>query len=317
MKVSICTVTYNHEAYIRQTLDSVLMQDVDFPYEIIVGDDGSTDATRAILQEYAKQYPERMRLVLHETNQGPRKNVQSVRKLVRGEYIAILDGDDFWVDPTKLRRQIEFLDANPSFSASAGRYRSVFENTDSRHGPDVSPEQPTVIDMETFLRGTWIGASSVVYRRSMVPVIPPWTWKLNMGDVGLQFLCVQQGPIRFFNDIVSAYRIHDGGMFSGIEFVKRLNWMIEYLTAFDKQTQGAYSHILHPRIAGKYYLMAYQCDMDRDWVGSRAAAASARCFSLPLTTRIAEEGKRLVRKMPVLHTGLRRLKVAMRDPVSW
>jgi glycosyltransferase involved in cell wall biosynthesis len=316
MKVSVCTVTYNHEPYIRQTLDSVLMQDVDFPYEIIVGDDGSTDGTRAILQEYADAYPDRVRLVLHETNQGPRKNVQSVRERVRGEYIAILDGDDFWIDSTKLRRQIKFLDSHRTFSATACRYRSVFESTTNRHGPAVSPEQPEIIDMKQYLDGVWIGASGFVYRVSMVPEIPDWTWDLHCGDKGLQFLCVRQGPIRFFNEIMSAYRIHGGGMYSGIGLQQRVQWMVEYLKVFDDELDGAYSHILHPRIASKYYLLAFLCDEHGDRAGSLEAVRRARQFSFPVGQRVLEEGRRIIRQMPALHAGLRRLKGALRAPAT-
>jgi glycosyltransferase involved in cell wall biosynthesis len=284
------------------------MQDFDHPYEIVVGDDASTDRTPEILQEYADRYPDRFKLILHEKNLGPRGNVQSVRKQVRGEYIAILDGDDFWTDATKLRRQVAFLDAHPSYSAAACQYRSVFEGEQGRHGPPVSPEQPEEIDMETYLNGVWIGASGFVYRTAMVPEIPKWIWKLHCGDKGIQFLCVREGPIRFFNEVMSAYRIHGGGMYSGIEFLKRVRWMIEYLRAFDEKLDGRYSHLLHPRIAKKYYLVAYHCDRRQDWIASREAVQQARRFSMPLSDRLAEEAKWFVRRIPLLHRSLRRLK---------
>jgi glycosyltransferase involved in cell wall biosynthesis len=308
MKVSVCIVTYNHEAYIRETLDSVLMQDFDKPYEIIVGDDGSTDRTPEILQEYADHYPDRFQLILHEENRGPRANVRSVRARLTGEYIAVLDGDDFWTDPDKLRTQVGFLDAHREFSASACQYRSVVAREEDLHGPPVSPEQPEVIDMETYLRGVWIGASGFVYRRSMVPSIPEWVWELNCGDKGLQFLCVEQGPIRFFNRVMSAYRIHDGGMYSGINSERRLGWMIEYLEAFDRRLDGAYSHILHPRIAGKYYLRAFLNDERQDWETSREAIRQARRYEPSKSKVMMEEAKHLVRRVPPLHHGLRFLK---------
>jgi glycosyltransferase involved in cell wall biosynthesis len=264
------------------------------------------------LQEYADRYPDRFKLILHEKNLGPRGNVQSVRKQVRGEYIAILDGDDFWTDPTKLHLQISFLDAHPSYSAAACQYRSVFEDEQCRHGPPVSPVQPEDIDMEAYLNGVWIGASSFVYRTDMVPRIPKWIWKLHCGDKGIQFLCVREGPIRFFNEVMSAYRIHGGGMYSGIEFVKRVRWMIEYLRAFDEKLDGQYSHLLHPRIAKKYYLVAYRCDRRQDWIASREAVQQARRFSMSLPDRLAEEAKWLVRRMPALHRHLRRIKYGPR-----
>jgi hypothetical protein len=238
--------------------------------------------------------------------------VQSVRKQLTGEYIAVLDGDDFWTNAQKLQKQISFLDENPSFSASAGLYRSVVEKKEHLHGPPVSPDQPEVIDMERFLDGVWIGASSFVYRFSMVPEIPNWIWKLKCGDKGLQFLCVEQGPIRFFNEEFQAYRIHGGGMYSGIQAQKRLGWMIEYLKAFDQHLDGAYSDILHPRIAGKYYLAAYMSDQDGDWAASREALRHARAYSSSVRRVVTEEARHLVRRIPPLHRSLRKLKTRLR-----
>lgn len=111
-KVSVCVVTYNQEKYIGKCLQSIVDQQTDFVFEVIVGDDGSTDGTRAIVQEFAQKYPGKVRAVLHEKNVGPTDNYFSVHNLARGEYIAHLDGDDYCL-PGKLMRLSSHLDANP------------------------------------------------------------------------------------------------------------------------------------------------------------------------------------------------------------
>jgi glycosyltransferase involved in cell wall biosynthesis len=112
-KVSVRIITYNHEKYIGSALDSVLMQEVNFPYEIVIGEDCSTDNTRKILLEYKERHPDLIRLLLHEKNTGIHYNIRQTVATCRGRYMAMLDGDDYWTDPHKLQKQVDFLDNNP------------------------------------------------------------------------------------------------------------------------------------------------------------------------------------------------------------
>lgn len=111
-KVSVCVVTYNQERYIAKCLQSIVDQETDFPFEVIVGDDASTDATRAIVRDFAERYPGKVTAVLHETNIGPTQNYLSVHNLARGVYVAHLDGDDYCL-PGKLARLASHLDQQP------------------------------------------------------------------------------------------------------------------------------------------------------------------------------------------------------------
>lgn len=115
--VSISMITYNHEKYIRQALDSILMQKVNFEYEIVIGEDCSKDNTRNILLEYKELYPDRIKLILHDKNVGMKMNGNSVRRMCVGKYRASCEGDDYWTDPLKLQKQIDFLESNPDFIA--------------------------------------------------------------------------------------------------------------------------------------------------------------------------------------------------------
>lgn len=115
-KVSIAMLTYNHEKYIEKAIESVLMQKVTFKYEIVVGEDCSTDGTKAILLKYKEKYPDLFKLVLHEHNVGSLNNELSMYDECKGEYIAYLDGDDYWLMDNKLQMQVDFLDSHKDYS---------------------------------------------------------------------------------------------------------------------------------------------------------------------------------------------------------
>jgi len=114
--VSVCMITYNHENFIREAIEGVLMQKTDFPIELIIGEDCSTDNTRSIVLEYASKYPEIIRPLLPEKNLGVMKNFIETLLAAIGKYIALCEGDDYWTDPYKLQKQVDFLEANEAYS---------------------------------------------------------------------------------------------------------------------------------------------------------------------------------------------------------
>ncbi|MFC0904981.1 glycosyltransferase [Clostridium sp. MT-14] len=120
--VSVAMITYNHEKYLRKALDSILMQKVDFKYEVIVGEDCSPDNSREILKEYKRKYPDIFRMIYRDKNIGATKNSYDVFTKCKGKYIAILEGDDFWTDEFKLKTQVKFLKNNEEYS---GVYHKV------------------------------------------------------------------------------------------------------------------------------------------------------------------------------------------------
>lgn len=123
--VSVFMLTYNHEKYIRQALDSILMQKVNFQYEIVIGDDASIDGTQNILKEYYRKYPERFRLILRKKNLGPTKNMYHVLTKLRGDYIACLEGDDYWTDDEKLQKQFDFMESHREYSGCMHDYMKI------------------------------------------------------------------------------------------------------------------------------------------------------------------------------------------------
>lgn len=126
--VSVVMITYNHEEYIQQALESVISQKTNFSYEVIIGDDRSPDNTREILQSFAKKYPEKIRLVLREENIGVINNLYDIFNRCKGKYIAFLEGDDYWTDTDKLQKQVDFLESNKDYIGVAHRHTMLYGN---------------------------------------------------------------------------------------------------------------------------------------------------------------------------------------------
>ena len=140
--VSVVVITYNHEKYVRQALDSILMQNVSFAFEILIGDDCSTDQTAEIIEEYQQRFPHIIKAILRSENIGATKNLYDLFLKCAGEYIAILDGDDFWTDKLKLQTQINFLKNNDIYIGCTQRYSVVDENNNVTQEVFYGPGRP-------------------------------------------------------------------------------------------------------------------------------------------------------------------------------
>jgi len=217
--VSVVTTTYQHAPYIRQCLDSILMQETDFPYEIIVGEDGSTDGTREICIEYANKYPDKIRLFLRNRNlsqytdsQGRiiRFNGHFSRAEARGKYIAICEGDDYWISTKKMQIQVKFLESNINYTLSS-------HNAYCLHDSDNSKTLFSNILFETDLNtkqliDNWlIPTCSIVYKRECIDK-PRWELNVTNGDIVLQILLSKKGKVHYFPFLFGVYRIHSGGL---------------------------------------------------------------------------------------------------------
>ncbi len=150
--VSVAVITYNMAEYLQQLLDSILVQNVTFPYEIIVDDDCSPDNTREILKKYQRLYPERIILSLRDKNVGGSRNMYGVLRKCRGKYIAILEGDDYWDDPNKLQYQYEFMENHSEYIGMTCNSWCELSRTEVRHHPRRDITEPMVFSYEDFMK---------------------------------------------------------------------------------------------------------------------------------------------------------------------
>ena len=216
--VSICTLAYNHEAYVREALDSFLAQETDFPFEIIIHDDASTDSTAEIIAGYQRLYPQIIKPIYQKQNQystGKRIGISFVFQKAEGEYIAFCEADDYWVDPHKLQKQAEFLRDNPDFSTCFGRAAVLRKNEllpdEHKQNYRAILGDRTEFGLEDVLQENFIATCAVMFRKKNFAGFPAWSEKLPFGDWVLHLLNAQQGKIKYFDDLMAVYRVHPGG----------------------------------------------------------------------------------------------------------
>jgi glycosyltransferase involved in cell wall biosynthesis len=220
LKLSVLVFTYNQRTFIRQALDSVLIQETNFPFEIVVLDDGSNDGTRDIVMEYAARHPGRFRLVLNETNVGIHHRAGLSRvwwELLRrsnGEYTALIDGDDYWISPNKLQKQVDFLDSHPDYilCGHENEVRSEWHGTETRTRRRFPAD--TALSIPQLLECCQLHEASVVYRNGIVRDCPSEFLDLQFADWPTQILFAQFGGVWMFAEAMSVYRIHSGGFWS-------------------------------------------------------------------------------------------------------
>ncbi len=210
MKVSVCVITYNQAAFIEQTVESVLMQETNFPFELVVGDDCSQDGAQEILASYAKRYPQKVRVLIAEKNLGPNKNLIRTYQACQGEYVAALDGDDYWTSPYKLQEQADFLDAHPECSACFHAFKVV-----GGAGPGERIVRPkgrrTFYTAMDYAKGLVFNPCVLMFRNRLFE-FPEWYPQALVGDWPLQALLAERGPVGYIDEVMAAYRIQNAGV---------------------------------------------------------------------------------------------------------
>lgn len=165
--VSVILIAYNQRRYIRQAIESVLAQETSFPYELLIGDDASDDGTSGIVAEYAQAYPDRVRAFIRPENLGAARNAVLLLQQARGEFIASLEGDDYWIDPQKLEKQAAFLRESPGFIGCTSRIRCVDENGRAIRGKPEWIRQKRVFTLADFDGVHLPGQASSLMRRNI------------------------------------------------------------------------------------------------------------------------------------------------------
>ena len=262
--VSVLMTTYNHENYLVQAIEGVLMQQTNFPFELVIGEDCSLDRTRDICLEYQQRYPEKVRIVFSETNLGPSKIFLKVFPVCRGKYIAGCDGDDYWTDPNKLQAQVDFLEANPEYGLVYTDILSV--NSQSELIADtVAEERRTrysngAVFFE-LLSGNFINASTAIYKKEHLRfdarddkrywfVYDYWRW----------LMVSMHTKVHFMNTVTCHYRVHQGGVSNMGFFHKKRNYHVLYnvMLAFHESNKRLLDKVQQIHIFKKILSLLYR-----------------------------------------------------------
>ncbi|MGH2993230.1 MAG: glycosyltransferase [Solirubrobacterales bacterium] len=226
VELTVLVVTYDHADYIETAIDSVLLQETEFDYEVIISEDCSTDGTTEIVKQLAASHPDRIRLLLSERNLNDNSVVRRGLEAARGRYVALLDGDDFWTAKTKLQQQFEFLEAHPGCSSCFHNVNVIYEqdgtaphlfNQDELPRDVGAPKPKPISTLADIVRGDFIPSCSVVFRSEIGRELPSWFDELWAGDWVLHVLSAQHGDIAYLDEVMGTYRVHPDGFWS-------MNW---------------------------------------------------------------------------------------------
>lgn len=275
-KVSVLMITYNHEAFIAQAIESVLMQIADFDYELVIGEDCSTDRTREIVQGYQNSYPDRIRLLLTEQNIGYHRNLLETYRACRGEYIAILEGDDFWTDPHKLQTQAEIMDADPQVVICG--HNVALKREDGSTGPDhLVPKgfNKSRMYMEDVFAAEVPFCSLMLRSTALqkVPVDRPW------GHRELLTYVSEHGAVEYREEIMATYRMHNTSIWNPLSPLVKFRAAISLREEMD----AYFGYKYHSQIAST---------IEESWFGIAAyyveQAAVSGTWAEPLASLLIE-----------------------------
>ena len=226
--VSVCIQTYQHKDYIKQCLDGVLMQKTNFPFEILLGEDQSIDGTKEICIEYAKKHPTKIRLFLHrrenniKINKTPTGRFNFLYNLYQaiGKYIAFCEGDDYWTDPYKLQKQVDFLEANPDYGMCFTRFKTFNQNTNEFQKDGNSKyfdSKAKYIDFnfDIFSEGWHVGTQTLLFERQLLDLSVVNKYKY-FRDVHLFTELIKQKKGACLNFFGAVYRIQDNGIYNSM-----------------------------------------------------------------------------------------------------
>lgn len=234
VKLSVIVTTYNHANYIAQCLESILMQKTSFPFEIIIGEDESSDGTREICTQYAKKFPDKIKLFLRSRkdvifiNGKPsgRYNFMECLKECKGQYIALCEGDDFWTDELKLQKQVDFLDKNQDYEACITNINIIDDN-----GNEVKDKLMPEARLTTYTHSNmpiWAPTLTRVFRNRdfshLYSEAPGF-------DTYIMVYQSKFGKVKLLNEIMATYRLHENSIYSSESYIRKREQHIQSLLA--------------------------------------------------------------------------------------
>ena len=241
--LSVLCLTYNHHLYIKEALEGVFNQKVDFLFELLVYDDASNDGTQEIIKKYEIKYPTIIKPIYQKENQyskGIWPNHVFNFPRVNGKYIAFCEGDDFWSDPFKLQKQVDFLEANPEFMGCSHNTKILRETVESISEEEfvVNNSQRNIFTIDDFTKGeAYFHTTSWIYRYDRHKNKVNYLLQRFKGDWFFSMVFASFGPIKYIDEVMSVYRIHDKGVWSELstqeQVMKNLDAILKINKAFD------------------------------------------------------------------------------------
>jgi glycosyltransferase involved in cell wall biosynthesis len=254
VKVSVLMITYNQDQFVGQAIESVLGQEVDFEYELVIGEDCSTDRTREIVTSFGAKFPDRIRLLLPKSNLGMQENFKTTLAACSGQYVAVLEGDDYWTSSLKLKRQVEFLDRHSDCAmcfhsvvrSSPGQPESILPA--SRYNQDRYTTRDLLVE-------NFIPTCSVMFRRGLFGELPDWIGTLICSDWPVHILNSESGSVGYIKQTMGVYRVHSGGVWSGRTSDQRVIDHVTFYEVIDAHLKFKYHRVIRQHASAQLFKM--------------------------------------------------------------
>jgi glycosyltransferase involved in cell wall biosynthesis len=273
--VSVVITAYQHERFVARAIESALDQrGVDF--EVLAGDDASTDGTREVIERYARAHPQLIRPFFPERNLGLGGSAMFAELLARarGEYIAYLDGDDYWTSPEKLRRQVAHLDENPDCAMCFHDVLCRYEDGSRPDARFTGWRRARQIGLTELLDGCQISAGATLFRRDVIHPLPDWYFRLPWGDGPRYVMAAARGTLDYLPEVMGVYRIHAGGRYRSLPRLRALELRVSYYEQLPVPPE--HRPHLRRRLADTWVKLGFE----HDRLGDRAAARECLAESL-------------------------------------
>ncbi|MCB2295342.1 glycosyltransferase [Clostridium algoriphilum] len=263
--VSINCITYNHEEYIADAIESFLMQKTDFNFKIVIGEDCSLDGTRKIIDDYIIKYPNKIKLITSDENVGAKENSRRVHENSNGKYIALCEGDDYWTDPLKLQKQVTYMENNPNCTLCFHSADIVRANK-RKTGRITRPyDKCTICPTEDIIigGGSFCPTQSLLYPKKLMDNPPEFLTSVSVGDYPLQMLVSSFGYAYYIDEIMSSYRSGVKGSWTETsktreKTLKHCEEIILMLDGFDKYSNYKFTNSVNKtKLQVKLYAKNY------------------------------------------------------------
>lgn len=261
--VSVLMVTYGHEAFLKQAIEGVLAQETDFKFELIIGDDNSPDNTQSIVENIVHSN-ENASLVYYKNqpNLGVMRNAQKAFNLAKGKYIALCEGDDYWLSTKKLEKQVQFLEAHTDYSICFHNTKvEFFENANEGYllNADIEKDVFTLEDLIGEDEIWFMATASLVFSQAAFGNFPAWLAKSKSGDIPILILTARNGKIKYLPEVMAVYRKHQGGasLTDHKDDATFLCNRIFMYTMLRNSTSAQFHEKFNKNIARYYYLLVY------------------------------------------------------------
>jgi glycosyltransferase involved in cell wall biosynthesis len=257
-KVTVVITTYNHERFINDALEGVLMQQTDFDFDVVLIEDCSTDRTRDIVSEYQKAHPDKIKLVLSEVNKCDNSEFMKAILSSPSQYIAVLDGDDYWTSPLKLQKQVDYLDRHPECSICFHDVTIISDDGDQPPRNSQPPDQKEISTLEDLFDGCFIMTCSVLLRQNVFDEFPSWYNNDKSADWSLFVLAAQHGMVGYINEVLAVYRLHPGGFWTAQPKTEQLERIAQFYENLSNHLPARYTAEINTRLAWRCHEVALE-----------------------------------------------------------